>query len=581
MASRKWIWRYADLFISIARNPAGPGYQARGILRDGRDAVATFPAPVLEEEIGRVREAMSNPHAGNRDLPAEIGKKLYDAVFSGSVGGLLAVAEARLGWCQGLRIRFRAGSPEVSEWPFELLHGPLGFLALGKEMPIVRYMGKASPLKTLFGLRPLRVLVVVASPKPLGVLDVEQEWREIREALEPLVQKKRVEIERLDAPTFADLGARLRSRKFHVLHFIGHGAFNLAGNKGVIFLHGPNDDAAPITGAALALLLGGHPSMRLVVLNTCEGSLVKEDRFTGIAQALIREGIPAVVAMQAKVPDSSAVLFSRRFYERLAKGEPIDLAVTEARFTLYLEGAAIQSDWAIPVLYMGTKTGWLFRWLPKISTIGMFLLLLVALIYLSVRPPWKPRCPSPKAVDMDLVWIEPTVGSPFSKPFCLGAREVSRGEWEAVMGPNSLPKDQRGKDDLPAGVSYLHAKAFIQKLNDKEKGAVHRLPTDSEWEYAASGPGASKAGNCLRGDEHSGLAPVGTFRTNDWGLYDMVGNVWEWVEGPAAPDGKRLRRGGAWDSAEANCGTGAKKLLTPDNDYQSTGFRILREINAR
>jgi hypothetical protein len=312
------------------------------------------------------------------------------------------------------------------------------------------------------------------------------------------------------------------------------------------------------------------------VLNTCEGAIAHDDRFSGVAQALIRQDIPAVLAMQAKIPDPTAVHFSRSFYERLAKGRPIDRALRKVRYELFVAGVAKNADWAMPVLFLGARDGRLFSWLPSWRSILIFLLILSVVVAVWLIQPWKPRCPAPKAVDMDFVWIEPTQGSNMT-PFCLGEHEVSRGEWKAVRGANSLPAGQSEDDDLPVGASYTRSKELITNMNEKEDTPVYRLPTDTEWEYAALGPGESQGGNCLRGDEYNDLAPVGSFRTNDWGLYDMVGNVWEWVEAPDATGKERVRRGGASDSSEDNCRVTARKLVS-DRNWKNTGFRVLREI---
>jgi formylglycine-generating enzyme required for sulfatase activity len=237
---------------------------------------------------------------------------------------------------------------------------------------------------------------------------------------------------------------------------------------------------------------------------------------------------------------------------------------------------AKEADWAMPVLYLGAKNGKLFTWLPSWrSTLICLLILSLGLALWRIKP-WRPHCPTPEAVDMDFVWIEPTPGSKISEPYCIGKFEVSRGEWEAVMGANSLPKGEEG-DDLPAGVSYTNAQKFIRKLNEKEGKAVYRLPNEAEWEHAAMGPGNSQGGNCKGLDGYEELAPIGSFRTNDWDLYDMVGNVWEWVDAPDATEEQRVRRGGASDSSTAKCKATARGLVR-DWNWSDTGFRVLREL---
>ena len=135
-----------------------------------------------------------------------------------------------------------------------------------------------------------------------------------------------------------------------------------------------------------------------------------------------------------------------------------------------------------------------------------------------------------------------------SKGFWLGKYEVTQGQWQAVMGttPWSGNKQyvQSNSSHPAVYISYNDVQAFIQKLNDAGS-AVYRLPTEAEWEYAC------RAGTTTRwsfGDDESQLTNyawykdnawdaskqyaqrVGQKRPNPWGLYDMHGNVWEWLQ---------------------------------------------------
>ncbi len=565
MARTRWIWSYRDFVLSIEHG------KVEGRFSGARED-AVLELPVTSEEVAELWEGKGRVQ--------EIGNRLYKAVFSREVLELLRTAKNSLLPWEGLRLRFETKSPEALEWPLETLHDGKSFLAFQKDSLIVRHQGPLRKLPTLWAFPPLRVLVVTASPKGPEPLEVEQEFTAIQEALEPLRKKRRVEVDRLDNPTFAALSDKLDGKKYHVLHFIGHGAFNQNDGRGLIYLADSSGSAQAVEGLALAVLLEPHSSIRLVVLNTCEGAVARGDRFLGVAQALIHQGIPAVLAMQGKIPDPIALLFSRRFYERLAKGRPIDRALRKTRHEIFVSAPG-RADWAMPVLVLGAKNGKLFSWFPTWrSTLILVLALSLVLLALWIEP-WKPHCPKSKAVGMEFVWIEPASGSGISKPFCLGEHEVTRGEWKAVMGANSLPAEQSEEDDLPVGVSYTKAMEFIAKLNEREGKPVHRLPTEVEWEYAAIGAGPSHGGNCLHGDGHEGLAPVGSFPTNDWGLYDMVGNVWEWVEAPDATGEEPMRRGGAFDSGEDRCRLTARKSMKADRNQQNTGFRVLREIPAK
>lgn|GEM_PF-6991647 len=153
------------------------------------------------------------------------------------------------------------------------------------------------------------------------------------------------------------LEARNTGRGYHIIHFIGHGASDEQG--GFLFLEqSPTNESGsiPIDGAyrlAADEFAGivAQPTVNLVVLNACQ-SAVGLDVFNGVAEAVLRRGIPAVVGMQVKVLDQTAVEFAQEFYGALALGEPIESALAFARRLIIqaTRGAAI--DWGIPVLYM-------------------------------------------------------------------------------------------------------------------------------------------------------------------------------------------------------------------------------------
>jgi formylglycine-generating enzyme required for sulfatase activity len=193
-----------------------------------------------------------------------------------------------------------------------------------------------------------------------------------------------------------------------------------------------------------------------------------------------------------------------------------------------------------------------------------------------------------------------------TRPFCLGAYEVTQEQWKKTMNGDN-PSDPKG-DDLPVTrVSWNDAQRFVAKLNEKEKGAPYRFPTEAEWEFAARAGSEAQFsfgddvdelpayGNCGSGktgksDGFEGPAPVGSFKSNPWNLYDVHGNVFEWVAdwfgpysaipaidptGPAT--GKdRVRRGGSWKSIPESCRPADRSRSGPDEHYQDTGLRIAR-----
>jgi CHAT domain len=160
-----------------------------------------------------------------------------------------------------------------------------------------------------------------------------------------------VDIQRLDDPQLTKLDQQLRSMSCHILHFIGHGFFDDQVNAGQLYFQDPVGRAQPVSGEQLGTVLRDHKSIRLVVLNACEGARSSlTDPFAGIAQALIRRGVPAVIAMQFEVTDTAAITFASEFYALIAVGDPIDACVAGARKAIYLSMNEV--EWATPVLYI-------------------------------------------------------------------------------------------------------------------------------------------------------------------------------------------------------------------------------------
>lgn len=186
-------------------------------------------------------------------------------------------------------------------------------------------------------------------------------------------------------------------------------------------------------------------------------------------------------------------------------------------------------------------------------------------------------------------------------PFYIGKYEVTQAQWVAVMDFNpSRYKDPRRPVDQ---VTWLQAQEFIQKLNKLEKTTKYRLPTEAEWEYAARAGTTStyffgdNARDLSRyawfGAENDvGTAPVGKKQPNPWGLHDIYGNVWEWVEDCAHPNYQgapadarpwpggdcsvRIVRGGGWNSPADYARSAVRGNSVPDLNDSGTGFRLAR-----
>jgi formylglycine-generating enzyme required for sulfatase activity len=242
------------------------------------------------------------------------------------------------------------------------------------------------------------------------------------------------------------------------------------------------------------------------------------------------------------------------------------------------------------------------------NSIGMEFALLPAGSFLMGSPPDEPRR------NKDEVQHQVTL----SKPFYMQTTEVTLKQWRALMGKRFFGLfRRRGKENKPiVKVSWFDCVDFVKKLNALNEG-IYRLPTEAEWEYA-SRAGSQKAHSwgedidckkamysnntlkskdCVDYVKSRGLAtdspaPVKSYAPNAWGLYDMHGNVWEWVQDwngkyprTAVVDPKgaetgteRVRRGGSWFKYGRACRSANRNFAHPATKHNTLGFRVVREV---
>jgi hypothetical protein len=359
---------YLDFDLWIDQKAEGL-YRAKAWSGAGFEATATFALPAgligggaLYAGGGSLRGGAASDDTDGA-TPEQAGGELFRTVFQGELlkafQGCLAKARSGL----GLRIRLRLNDvPQLADLPWEYLYDAdgQGFLALSARTPVVRYLELAEGLGTLLVEPPLRVLAVISTPRGYRELaEADEEWRRLGAALKPLLRGGLIEAERLEHPTFAALEARLRGGPpVHVLHFVGHGGFSELRGEGVLVFEDENGNGVPVGGPSLAYLLQDHPSLRLAVLNACNGARAsREDAFAGTAQALVQHGVPAVIAMQSEVMDETACGFAEKLYRGLAAGLPVDACVGEVRRALAAER---NPEWGTPALYLRATDGRLF-----------------------------------------------------------------------------------------------------------------------------------------------------------------------------------------------------------------------------
>lgn len=195
-----------------------------------------------------------------------------------------------------------------------------------------------------------------------------------------------------------------------------------------------------------------------------------------------------------------------------------------------------------------------------------------------------------------------------TKPFHLGAYEVTQEQYQKVMGENPSNSNFKGPNSPVDSVTWHDAVEFCRRLSDrpeeKAAGHVYRLPTEAEWEYGCRtytrkaytfGDDENQLDQYAWFDENSGETthPVGEKKPNPWGLYDMYGNVREWCqdwygdypsESQTDPTGPttgsygsyRVVRGGSWNGYARSCQSGNRGWNDPSDRNNSMGFRVAR-----
>jgi CHAT domain len=360
---------YQDFDLLIDRTEGG--FRAQVLNSPAGQATSEFRLPFSEDKLenfllrlGRTRRTVRRVDSPEMNTAKTFGASLFNAVFSGDVRACFRSSldeVRRQGAGSGLRVRLRLMDPELVDLPWEYLYNPSvnRFIALSVQTPLVRYMDLAERIQPIPVTPPIRVLVMISSPTDFPSLDVEAEWTRLNESLHDLLESGHIAIDRLDDASLGALQRRLRQSQYHIFHFIGHGEFDQDAQEGVLILEGENERGHRVSSQYLGMLLHDHESLRVAILNACEGARTsRTDPFAGSAQSLVQQGIPAVIAMQFEIADDVASTFAHEFYGALADGYPIDAALTEARKAIFAAGREV--EWGTPVLYLRAPDGRIF-----------------------------------------------------------------------------------------------------------------------------------------------------------------------------------------------------------------------------
>ncbi|HSM54525.1 MAG TPA: CHAT domain-containing protein [Candidatus Sulfomarinibacteraceae bacterium] len=326
----------------------------------------------IEPLAARASAAGKNTRALSKDEIRQLGEALFKTLFDkelrthfleryhkvvhGSKGNLLR-----------LELEFNeANAPELVALPWEFMRAPSNnqitgalWLATAPRLILARTRGLWLPADNL-ALAPdetLKIGVAVADPEGLGKVKYKKLWAELQNLAG---EHDRIELLPLAHPATRDSIDELLGHKPHIFHFIGHGRLEKSNGREFGEIAIVREPHLPrwIDAEQFSTFLNRHRP-KIVVLQACKGAAgASGEAFVSVASQIVRQNIPAVIAMQYEVSNATARRFARRFYRRLAEGKPVDEAVQEGRNTISDFHESL--DFSIPVLYMRSRHGQVF-----------------------------------------------------------------------------------------------------------------------------------------------------------------------------------------------------------------------------
>ncbi len=328
------------------------------------ETVVSWP---VQEWLMNAKQLMGNPLANILQKPGsktadnfvpnlvDLGQALHNALLQDSIRDSWLMSQAIAQHYHSV-LRFRLGlkGPVLPRLPWEVMHCWNSSIAAAGYATFSRYQAYPRiPLHAKYrspATAQLRMLVVIASPLDQDELAIQREVISLRTELAKSTSP--IEISILEHPGREELAYALEHGNYQIFHYSGHSGLGV--NGGNLYLVNNQTGLTEIlSGNDLAGLLLNN-GVQLAVFNSCRGVYTAEVETTtgNLAQSLVNQGIPAVLAMSERIPDHVAVALSRLFYRNLSQGYPVDLSLSRARQGLIAAYGSQQLYWALPVLYL-------------------------------------------------------------------------------------------------------------------------------------------------------------------------------------------------------------------------------------
>lgn len=293
-----------------------------------------------------------------------LGQELYNALFQGSLRDSWMMAQAiAQNQRSVLRLRLGLKGNRLPRLPWEVLHAGDRPLATGTDVAFSRYQLSTGLMRPMHPLSAqpshvLKILMVIAGPSDQESLELAQEAAHLQEELKSRSRQEppSIQLTILEQPGREQLTQALEQGQYQVFHYAGHSSLGDSGGD-VYLVSNKTGLTETLNGNDLAGLLANN-GVQLAVFNSCRGAYtatsdpLDNGKERNLAEALVKRGIPGVLAMAERIPDEVALTLTRLLYRNLNQGYPIDLSLSRARQGLISAYGSNQLYWALPVLYL-------------------------------------------------------------------------------------------------------------------------------------------------------------------------------------------------------------------------------------
>ncbi|NET42960.1 CHAT domain-containing protein [Okeania sp. SIO2B3] len=292
-----------------------------------------------------------------------LGQEMYQELFKDTLRDSWSCAQG-IAHNRGEVLQLRLGTKDrrISSLPWEVLHAGDRPLATGTDVIFSRYqpntcLPKQTRTRTLE--EPLKILMAIAAPSDKDSLQLEKEYEALQQELQINSGETQIHLDILRQPGREQLTQRLEQGKYQVFHYAGHSNWGISGGE-ISLVSNITGLTESLSGRDLAGLLVNN-GIQMAVFNSCRGAYnhlvnpTDDEVALNLAEALVKRGIPGVLAMAERIPDEVSLSLTRLFYRNLNQGYPIDLSLSRARQGLISAYSSHELYWALPVVYLHSE----------------------------------------------------------------------------------------------------------------------------------------------------------------------------------------------------------------------------------